>query len=335
MPSSDTSIIQSLFWGMDVVDLIRLCFVFAACTTFTFFSIPFLNHRFVNYGPRTSDRHNAKSTDPNPSDKPSSSSSSSSPSHNAGFVSQVMDALATWQVPHQYFTHYYVLSLLSSAFWISQLLTKGPAFQFVVSNMTDEHLQNSMTIQQVLLCTTLMLIQGGRRLYESFALAKPSSSQMWVVHWLLGLCFYAGITTAVWVEGSGSVLSTTLTIQDLRISQVPSLRTLLCLPIFLMASGIQHDCHHYLSSLKEYTVPKHPLFQWVVCPHYTAECAIYLSLALLAAPGGEIINKSVLCGLLFVVVNLSSTAYNTEKWYKAKFGEDTVHGKWKMLPGIF
>lgn len=32
MPSSDTSIIQSLFWGMDVVDLIRLCFVFAACT---------------------------------------------------------------------------------------------------------------------------------------------------------------------------------------------------------------------------------------------------------------------------------------------------------------
>jgi 3-oxo-5-alpha-steroid 4-dehydrogenase 3 / polyprenol reductase len=133
----------------------------------------------------------------------------------------------------------------------------------------------------------------------------------------------------------GSVLSTTLTIQDLRISQVPSLRTLLCLPIFLMASGIQHDCHHYLSSLKEYTVPKHPLFQWVVCPHYTAECAIYLSLALLAAPGGEIINKSVLCGLLFVVVNLSSTAYNTEKWYKAKFGEDTVHGKWKMLPGIF
>ena len=133
----------------------------------------------------------------------------------------------------------------------------------------------------------------------------------------------------------GSLLSTTLTIQDLRISQVPSLRTLLCLPIFLMASGIQHDCHHYLSSLKEYTVPKHPLFQWVLCPHYTAECAIYLSLALLAAPGGEIINKSVLCGLLFVVVNLSSTAYNTDKWYKAKFGEDSVRGKWKMLPGIF
>lgn len=115
-----------------------------------------------------------------------------------------MDALATWQVPHQYFTHYYVLSALTSGFWISQLVTKGLAFQFVVSHMRDEHLQNSMTLHQTVLCTALMLIQGGRRLYESLALAKPSSSRMWVVHWLLGLCFYAGITTAVWVEGAGA-----------------------------------------------------------------------------------------------------------------------------------
>ncbi|EED20108.1 3-oxo-5-alpha-steroid 4-dehydrogenase, putative [Talaromyces stipitatus ATCC 10500] len=332
MPSSETSIVQNIL-GMDVADLIRLCFIFAACTTFTFFSIPVLNIRFVNYGARTSGRNNAvpsKSAAHEPTDE-----SSSTPSHNAGFISQLMDTLTTWQVPHRYFTHYYVLSVLSSAFWISQLLSKGPAFRFVASNMSEEHLQNSMTVHQVILCTTLMLIQGGRRLYESFALAKPSSSRMWVVHWLLGLCFYAGITTAVWIEGSGSVLSTTLTIHDLRVSQVPSLRTLLCLPIFLIASGTQHDAHHYLSSLKGYTVPKHPLFQWIICPHYTAECAIYLSLAFLAAPHREIVNKSVLCGLLFVVANLGVTAYNTEKWYKAKFGEDSVRGKWKMIPGIF
>jgi hypothetical protein len=55
-----------------------------------------------------------------------------------------------------------------------------------------------------MLCMALMLIQGGRRLYESIEFAKPSNSQMWVVHWLLGLCFYAGITTAVWIEGAGT-----------------------------------------------------------------------------------------------------------------------------------
>lgn len=98
---------------------------------------------------------------------------------------------------------------------------------------------------------------------------------------------------------------------------------------------MQHDCHHYLASLEKYAVPKHPLFQRVICPHYTAECAIYLSLALLAAPRGEIINQSVMCGVLFVVVNLGITAHNTEKWYATKFGADSVRQKSKMIPGIF
>jgi 3-oxo-5-alpha-steroid 4-dehydrogenase 3 len=102
-----------------------------------------------------------------------------------------------------------------------------------------------------------------------------------------------------------------------------------------MASGIQHDCHHYLSSLKKYTVPSHPVFLWVVCPHYTAECVIYLSLALLAAPEGEIINKTVLSALLFVMGNLGITAANSKQWYIQKFGEDSVRGRWKMIPGIF
>lgn len=102
-----------------------------------------------------------------------------------------------------------------------------------------------------------------------------------------------------------------------------------------MASGIQHDCHHYLASLKKYTVPLHPLFLRVLCPHYTAECVIYLSLALLAAPRGEMVNKTLLCGLLFVVVNLGVTAGNSKRWYIEKFGEDSVRGRWRMIPGIY
>jgi len=123
--------------------------------------------------------------------------------------------------------------------------------------------------------------------------------------------------------------------RDLRISQVPSVRTFLCLPVFLLASGVQHDCHHYLSSLKKYTLPTHPLFQWVICPHYTAECAIYLSLSILAAPPGEFINKTVLSGMSFVVINLGVTADNTKQWYRVKFGEESVRGKWRMIPGVW
>ncbi|KAH8692857.1 putative 3-oxo-5-alpha-steroid 4-dehydrogenase [Talaromyces proteolyticus] len=322
--NNDDTIFESLL-GIDIIDAVRACFIFAACTTLLFTSLPALNSRFVNYGARSSSTAKTQDGDSTPKQ----------PSSDATVVTSVLDRLATWQVPHRYFTHYYITLLLSSAFWINQLLTHGPAFRFVVANTSSEHLQKSMTLRQVLLCIGLVVIQGVRRLYESFAFAKPSSSRMGVVHWLLGLSFYLGVTIAIWIEGLGAVLSNTLTLDDFRVTVVPTLKTLLFLPVFLMASGLQHDCHHYLSSLKKYTVPTHPLFTWVVSPHYTAECVIYLSLTFLAAPEGEFLNKTILCGLFFVVVNLGGTARNSQKWYKEKFGEESIRGKWIMIPGIY
>lgn len=125
------------------------------------------------------------------------------------------------------------------------------------------------------------------------------------------------------------------TLDDFRITVTPSLKTIVLLPVFLMASGMQHDCHHYLSSLKKYTVPVHPLFFRIVCPHYTAECVIYLSLSILATPEGQFVNKTMLCGLFYVVVNLGVTARNSRLWYQTKFGEDSVRGKWTFLPGLY
>lgn len=122
---------------------------------------------------------------------------------------------------------------------------------------------------------------------------------------------------------------------DIEVTMVPSLRTFLCLPLFLFASGVQHDCHHYLFSLKKYSLPTHPLFRTIVCPHYTAECVIYLSLALLAAPPGELVNKTLLAALGFVAVNLGVTAGTTKNWYMQKFGADAVRDRWNMLPGVY
>lgn len=133
----------------------------------------------------------------------------------------------------------------------------------------------------------------------------------------------------------GALLSYEPTLEDVRITNAPTLRTFLCVPVFLIASGLQHDCHHYLFSLKKYTVPTHPLFSRIVCPHYTAECAIYLSLAVLAAPEGETVNKTLASCFCFVAVNLGITAATSKQWYRAKFGETAVQGKWKMIPWVF
>ncbi|GAD97774.1 hypothetical protein PVAR5_6454 [Paecilomyces variotii No. 5] len=297
--------VQSTANNMDAVDAVRAFFLFATCTTLSVSCIPYFRVRFVDYGPRAANSSAAVNAPTSP-------------------LTRFVDYLATWRVPHSYFTHFYVVSVLSSIFWATQLLSRGPAFTFIAAHINEEHRSSSMSLNQVMLCWALMTVQGARRLYECLATAKSSSSQMWFVHWLLGIAFYIAMNLAIWVEGVGTILTQDITLYHLRVTSVPTPRTLLCLPLFLLASGLQHDCHHYLASLKKYTLPAHPLFLWIVCPHYTAECTIYLSLALLAAPPGDTINKTVLSGLLFVAVNLGITAASSKRWYMQKFGPENV-----------
>ncbi|KAJ5834874.1 3-oxo-5-alpha-steroid 4-dehydrogenase [Penicillium robsamsonii] len=308
--------------GMDAVDALRAFFLLAAATTISI-SIPTsLRSRFLTYGPRATSASTSTSSAP---------PSTQNPSESKGFL----DHLATWQVPHSYFTHFYVASVLSSVFWVAQLLSRGVVFQAIASRVSEDHQQHSMSLTQLVICCVLLAIQGSRRLWESFIFSKPSSSQMWFMHWLLGLGFYLAAGVAIWIEGSGSLLTEKLTIAHLQMTNAPSLRTFFLIPLFLVASGLQHDSHHYLFSLKKYTLPEHPMFRGVVCPHYGAECIVYLSLALLAAPQGEWVNKTMLSCLAFVAVNLGLTARNTKQWYAQKFGEDSVQDWWFMIPYVY
>jgi 3-oxo-5-alpha-steroid 4-dehydrogenase 3 / polyprenol reductase len=115
----------------------------------------------------------------------------------------------------------------------------------------------------------------------------------------------------------------------------PSLKTFIAVPIFVLASGIQHDCHVYLAGLKKYTLPDHHLFQSIVCPHYTSECLIYLAIAIVAAPRGQLLNTTVLSAIGFVFSNLAVTADSTRKWYEEKFGAQKLEGRWRMVPYIY
>jgi 3-oxo-5-alpha-steroid 4-dehydrogenase 3 len=115
----------------------------------------------------------------------------------------------------------------------------------------------------------------------------------------------------------------------------PSLRTFVGCLIFILASGVQHDCHAYLASLKKYSVPEHPVFSRLVCPHYFVECLIYLAISIVAAPAGAILNWTIVCALIFVAVNLGVTADGTREWYVQKFGPDSMSGKWRMIPFVF
>lgn len=105
--------------------------------------------------------------------------------------------------------------------------------------------------------------------------------------------------------------------------------------LFFLACYSQNKCHRYLASLKKYTLPDKGSFRRLVCPHYTYECLLYVALAMAAAPPGKTFNKTMLSGLLFIVVNLSITANTTKTWYAGKFGQDKVAGKWRIIPFLY
>ena len=77
------------------------------------------------------------------------------------------------------------------------------------------------------------------------------------------------------------------------------------------------------------------MFRYVVCAHYTCECLLYLSLAMVAAPERQVFNRTLLCAGLFVSVNLGVTADRTRWWYIEKFGPEKVTGRWRMLPLLY
>jgi 3-oxo-5-alpha-steroid 4-dehydrogenase 3 / polyprenol reductase len=66
-----------------------------------------------------------------------------------------------------------------------------------------------------------------------------------------------------------------------------------------------------------------------------AEILIYMSLSLIAAPPGKLINITVLSGAAFVAVNLGVTAKGTRLWYMKISGEKNITKRWAMIPGLF
>jgi 3-oxo-5-alpha-steroid 4-dehydrogenase 3 len=293
--------------------------------------IPPLKDRFLAYGARNAGNqaeHHVASRDLK------SNGTFTSLPFAYGFSQLItfFEFLATLQVPHSWFVSFYCISVASSMLWAHQLLTHGPLYQKIA--YWTQHQAASMSSDRIIFCWSLMAFQGARRLWECLVFTKPSQSKMWVFHWLAGVLFYVATGVSVWIEGVPAPDSTEWTFDDVQLA-APSLCFVVFFPTFLLASIVQHKTHAHLASLKKYTLPSHPAFNKIVCPHYTAECFLYLALTFLAAPQGHLVNGTMLCATIFVIVNLGVTADISKTWAKERFGKEKVDGKWRMLPGLW
>lgn len=267
---------------------------------------PALRERFLDYGARAPI---VTQEDPKPGERSKKSS--------AGL--QFLDFLATLNVPHAWFTHFYVLCVACSVFLIQQDIWSRMAFPARMASQT-------------------LLLQGGRRLLECLFYHRKSNSRMWVGHYLIGLAFYFFTNFAVLLDGvdwsncdrphsrSGKIINSEGLMQRLLFGG-----------FFAHASYSQSLSHHYLSKLKKYTLPDSHGFKYFIAPHYTAECVVYASLAVIAAPPGHFVNWNLFCALIFVAVNLGVTADGTKRWMLTKFPDrrSDIELRRKLIPFLW
>lgn len=165
---------------------------------------PPLRDRFLAYG--------ARASSPKPSaekrEAPAETEQKVKDNVSSNIVSKILDEIADWRVPHNYFWLFYFLSVVMSASWPGEVLyLKGPLYKGVVTSTRTS--STSMTFEQVKITWTMLLVQGGRRMYESLVLSEgakfgtqsKNDSKMWVGHLIMGLLFYTATSVAFWIEG--------------------------------------------------------------------------------------------------------------------------------------
>jgi 3-oxo-5-alpha-steroid 4-dehydrogenase 3 len=182
-------------------------------------AIPVFRLRFLEYGARASSEEPAKREASDQVSKKSHEADNGS-SLVSLFV-KILDVAAKIQVPHSWFTSFYVVSVLSSLFWLVEAFRVGDFYGIIIENRIA-HQRSQMSLPQTKLAWLLMLIQGSRRLYESLTLPSSSTSKMWIGHWMIGIGFYLATGVAIWVEGAGksSTYYITLSSQSFSVSCV-------------------------------------------------------------------------------------------------------------------
>ena len=173
---------------MDVALLCKFFFTIGAAVNIGGLLVPSFRRQIMNYGSRR--------------EKTVPQGAKGEAIHPELKLSFVLDFIASFQVPHTWFTHFYVISVASSIFWAIQLLTRGRIFNFLASWHQASDVPG-MTFNQVFLAWVFMTLQGVRRLYECITLTKPSHSKMWAGLWLAGIAYYIFMGISVWIEGIG------------------------------------------------------------------------------------------------------------------------------------
>lgn len=236
-------------------------------------------------------------------------------------------------VPKKWFIHFYIVSVLSTCFWINQI------YRCLIHNKCNglSYFSHDTTqpLHEVYICMLFMGIHGGRRLYECLVIQKHRDSQMWIGHYFLGLTYYFFCGIGMWCEGAGNVQNSTIIRHEFKsfFTITVALSTL----IYVFFSWTQYLTHDSLSKLRadanspKYSLPSTGLFKYLICPHYTSEIGIYFSFVILTRAQ----NITILIIFIWVVAILTISASETQRWRLKRFKLSAQHPPWIIFWGIY
>lgn len=264
-----------------------------------------------------------------------------------------------WSVPKRLFLHYYLAGFFTwifiVVFWRARL--SAARNHSASSQFGIDHPMTPATAAILLVSTVHCL----RRSYECYAVHKFSTSgQMHLLFYVIGILYYIFLP-AILVDLPCSACETPKRIP----TSVPPHFVGVVILFAFWAQYQQYRHHVILANLRKPTDPTNPQaadtsdnsykipvggwFQYVTCPHYTAEVLLYLTYGVLIWADGRVplqlpdVSKGVVSlsweyryvfTLAFVVLNLYFSALDSHRWYTLKFDEYKDLNRTVMFPFV-
>ncbi len=222
---------------------------------------------------------------------------------------QIHHRIKLFTVEKSWFLHFYAISVITCLFLL-----------YIVYGGSEKD-ENKVTV------LALFCLHSIRRLYECMYVFKFGSSRMHIAGYIAGVVYYVVVPVTLWHEACDGKFP------------LFEWRAIVGVLLFVCGNLAQSYFHWVLSAeqgvnhagKKLYIFPRGLGFDFVSCPHYTAEMVLYGGLCLLV-PG------SVPMAALFswVVLNLSVVAQRNHEWYWATFPEEMKRsGRARVLPLVW
>jgi len=242
------------------------------------------------------------------------------------------------QIPKSYFAHFYFYAGLLNSILL-YLILHVYLFGIELPDWMIDGLdfvankgraRSNVKPEAVVIALTLATVHVWRRMYEVIYVNAPSKATINIFHYVMGFLHYSCVGLGIVSHAPGLLRPHSFHFEgehqsikwvhiQLQLSNITFLHVVGA-TLFIWARKHQAIASQLLARTKResktgYGIPYGDWFNLVSCPHYTAECLLYISLAMILGPN----HTTGLFICFWVVVNQTILALMSHRWYKQNF----------------